>query len=351
MNRFSVWIEERLHVGPLIQFLSKKTVPRHKHSFWYIFGGLAFFFFLVQLVTGVLLLLYYSPTPETANESVRFIVSQVPYGWFVRSLHSWSANLMVATVLVHLFSTYFMRAYRRPRELMWISGITLLLVVLGFGFTGYLLPWDTTAYFATQIGTEIPRTIPVIGELVVQILRGGDYIAGESLKRLFALHVAILPLVSLGLIGLHLTLNQVHGTSIPIGVTPTRPGIPFFPNYVYRDMIAWTLGLMLLVYLSILLPVKLGPKVDPLASAPLGIKPEWYFLTLYETLRLAPGMIFGINSEVVVNVGVVGVILSAFLIPFLNQSAATDRPNRIFTVLGVIAIAYMIVAVSLAYLT
>ena len=116
-------------------------------------------------------------------------------------------------------------------------------------------------------------------------------------------------------------------------------------------MIAWTLGLMLLVYLSILLPVKLGPKVDPLASAPLGIKPEWYFLTLYETLRLAPGMIFGINSEVVVNVGVVGVILSAFLIPFLNQSAATDRPNRIFTVLGVIAIAYMIVAVSLAYLT
>ena len=159
MNRFSLWLDERLHLSSLIQFLSRKSVPRHKHSFWYIFGGLALFFFLVQLITGVLLLLYYSPTPETANESVRFIESQVPYGWFVRSLHAWSANLMVATVLVHLFSTYFMRAYRRPRELMWVSGLTLLLVVLGFGFTGYLLPWDTTAYFATQIGTEIPRTI------------------------------------------------------------------------------------------------------------------------------------------------------------------------------------------------
>ncbi|TLY33761.1 MAG: cytochrome bc complex cytochrome b subunit [Ignavibacteria bacterium] len=351
MNRFSLWLDERLHLSTLIQFLSRKSVPRHKHSFWYIFGGLALFFFLVQLITGVLLLLYYSPTPETANESVRFIESQVPYGWFVRSLHAWSANLMVATVLVHLFSTYFMRAYRRPRELMWVSGLTLLLVVLGFGFTGYLLPWDTTAYFATQIGTEIPRTIPVIGELVVQILRGGDYIAGESLKRLFALHVAILPLVSLGLIGLHLTLNQVHGTSIPIGVTPARPGIPFFPNYVYRDMIAWTLGLMLLLYLSILFPVKLGDKVDPLASAPLGIKPEWYFLTLYETLRLVPGMILGISSEAVVNVGVVAVILTAFLIPFLDQAAGLGRSNRLFTVLGLIAIAYMIVAVSLAYLT
>jgi cytochrome b6 len=351
MNRLSLWFDERLHLSSLIQFLSRKTVPRHKHSFWYLFGGLTLFFFLVQLVTGVLLLLYYSPTPESANESVRFIVSQVPFGWFLRSLHAWSANLMIGTLLVHLFSTYFMRAYRRPRELMWITGLILLLVVLGFGFTGYLLPWDTTAYFATQIGTEIPRSIPVIGELVVKVLRGGDYIADESLKRLFALHVAILPLISLGLVGLHLTLNQVHGTSIPIGVTPTRKGVPFFPNYVYRDMIAWTLGLIGLMYLSILLPVKLGPKVDPLASAPPGIKPEWYFLTLYETLRLVPGTILGISSDVVVNVGVVAVILTGFLIPFLDRDAGASRPSRFFPVLGVIAIAYMTVAVSLACLT
>jgi cytochrome b6 len=345
------FLEDRLRLRGLLEFLSQKTVPRHRHSFWYLFGGLALFFLLVQLVTGILLLMYYSPTAQNANESVRFMTDQVPYGWLVRSIHLWSANLMIATVLVHLFSTYFMKAYRQPRELMWVSGVTLLFLVLGFGFTGYLLPWDTTAYFATQIGTEIPRSIPLIGEAVVTILRGGEYIADESLKRLFALHVVILPLLTLAIAGLHLILNQLHGTSTPIGTVANRRPLPFLPNYVYRDSIAWIVGTMLLFALALMYPAQLGPKADPFSSAPAGIHPEWYFLPLFETLRLLPSSILGLSGETVVNVGVMVLVLAAFAVPFLDRSASAERPGNLFKALGLIAILYMIISILLAYLT
>ncbi|MBI1807270.1 MAG: cytochrome bc complex cytochrome b subunit [Ignavibacteria bacterium] len=316
-----------------------------------MFGGLALFFFIVQIVTGILLLLYYSPTPNTANESVRVIVNQVSFGWLVRSLHSWSANLMIATVILHLFSTYFMKAYRKPRELMWVSGVFLLFLVLGFGFTGYLLPWDTTAYFATQIGTEIPRSIPVLGEFIVRLLRGGEFIDEESLKRLFALHVVILPLITLAVVLFHLILNQVHGTSIPIGIRSLREPIPFFPNYLFRDAIAWIAALILLFGLCLIFPVQIGPKADPFASAPVGIKPEWYFLTLYQTLRIVPAAILGVNSETIVNVcvGIAGAFL--LMTPMIDRKARMEQYSSGFTWIGVVAIFYVIIAISLAYLT
>ncbi len=351
MSSIAEFLRDRLRYGAVLEFLSQKKVPRHRHSFWYIFGGLTFFFFLVQLVTGVLLLIYYTPTPQGANESVRFIKDQVPFGWLIRSLHSWSANLMIGTLFVHLFSVFFMKAYRKPRELMWISGVILMLLVLGFGFTGYLLPWDTVAYFATQIGTEIPRSIPVVGELVVSILRGGEFIAEESLKRLFALHVVILPLITIVVVAFHLILNQVQGTSVPIGLVPRKPGLPFYPNYMYRDAITWSAGTLLLVCLALIYPVQLGVKADPFASAPPGIHPEWYFLTLYETLRLVPSSIFGVNSEVIVNVGVGFVVLALLAVPFLDRTASMERRGIVFHLIGITAITYMALAITLAYLT
>src|SRR5258708_6877534 len=130
------WMDERMRFGVVLDFLSKKQVPRHGLSFWYVFGGLALFFFLVQLVSGILLALYYSPTPDTANSSVQFIVHMVPMGWLIRSVHSWSAHLMIAVVLLHMSSVYFLRAYRKPREVMWFSGVVLFFLILGFAFTG-----------------------------------------------------------------------------------------------------------------------------------------------------------------------------------------------------------------------
>ena len=350
-NRLFLWLDKRLHFQVILDFLANKKVPRHKHSHWYLFGGLSLLFFVVQIVTGILLLLYYSPTPETAHESVQFIMTQVPFGWLVRSIHSWSANLMVACILIHFFSVYFMKAYRTPREMMWFSGTILLFIVLGFGFTGYLLPWDTTAYFATQIGTEIPRTMPVIGEFIVNVLRGGEYIAEESLRRLFALHIIVLPLISTIVVLFHLILNQVYGTSIPIGIQTKEPGTPFYPNYIYRDGITWMVGIIVLCLCAMLLPAQLGTKADPLASAPLGIKPEWYFLPLYQTLRFVPAQIFGINSEIIVNFLVVLLGLLVVGVPLLDRNANKGEQSPIFTLVGIVAIIYISVAISLAYLT
>jgi cytochrome b6 len=345
------WFEHRLAVSSIREFLAKKTVPIHRHSFLYIFGGLAVFFFLVQLATGVLLSVYYSPTPETAHESVQRIISEVPFGWLVRSIHIWSSNLMIAVVLIHLMSTFFMRAYRKPRELMWISGSLLLILVLGLGFTGYLLPWDTTAYFATQIGTEIPRSTPVVGDLVVRLLRGGDYIDAESMKRFFALHVIILPLFVSSVMLFHLIYNQVYGTSTPISVRQNGPTLRFYPNYVYRDLLAWTAALTVLMLVATLFPVQLGNKANPFEAAPIGIKPEWYFLPLFQTLRMVPATVAGVGGETIVNM-MVGIVLGAlFALPFLDRKSSRGEANIVPTLVGIVAFTYFAVAVTLAYLT
>ena len=164
------WADERFQVTTCTNFLAKKTVPVHKHFIWYYFGGITLFLFIMQVLTGILLLFYYKPTEAAAFESVKFITTQVPFGWLIRSVHSWSANLMVFFAFVHMFSTFFLRSYRRPREMTWVTGSFLLFVAMGFGFTGYLLPWNELAFFATKVGTEIAGTLPFVGEYIRNIL-------------------------------------------------------------------------------------------------------------------------------------------------------------------------------------
>jgi cytochrome b6 len=330
-------------------YFSRKTVPRHKHSFWYYFGGLTLFFLTIQLVTGILLALYYKPSPEGAYESIRELINHVPYGWLVRSLHAWSANLMIGCLFVHAFSTFLMKAYRKPRELMWVSGSLLLFLSLGFGFTGYLLPWDTMAYFATLIGTEVPKTVPLIGNWGVSLLKGEDEIGAATLTRMYTIHIVILPLTALVVVSFHLLMNQVSGSSIPIEAKTKEPPIPFFPNFMYRDLISWVIGFSALFVLSVLIPWGLGDKADPLASAPIGIKPEWYFLPLYQTLRIVPSNIFSINGELLVN-GLVGIAsVFWFLIPFLDRRANKETKSRVFTVIGVAIVLYLVGTMILAY--
>lgn len=343
------WLDERLPMREVTIFFSEKTVPRHKHSFWYYFGGLTLFFFVVQAVTGILLAVYYKPSPDQAYESVQRIVNEVPHGWLIRSIHSWSANLMVGSLFVHMFSAFLMKAYRKPRELMWISGVLLLFLVLGFCFTGYLLPWDTISYFATLIGTEVPRTLPVVGDWGVGILKGGEEIGGETLSRMYVLHITILPIIALAIVSFHLLMSQVFGSSVPVGAVERKSAIPFFPNFLYRDLIAWTVGFLALLALATLVPWGIGEKADPLASAPAGIKPEWYFLPLYQTLRMVPASLFGINGELVVN-GLVGIASILWLaIPFLDRKSSHGKKSTLFTILGVTLMMYLAVTIILAY--
>ena len=167
------------------------------------------------MLTGILLLLYYRPGANEAFESVQYIMTRVRFGWLIRSIHSWSANLMIFTAFAHMFSVLFLKAYRKPRELTWVSGVILLFLVMGFGFSGYLLPWNTLAFFATKVGTEITGQVPAIGKPLMIFLRGGEEVTGATLTRFFGFHVAVLPGLATVLILLHLLLVQRLGISIP----------------------------------------------------------------------------------------------------------------------------------------
>ena len=210
-----LWFDERIGLSDFAKLAKKKEIPLHRHTFWYYFGGMTLFLFGVQVGTGILLLLYYRPSAGEAFESIQFLMTEVQFGWLVRSIHSWSANLMIFAMFIHLFSALLLNAYRQPREMTWLSGAGLLGLSLAFGFTGYLLPWNELAFFATRVGTEIPGILPLIGPFLRRLLRGGNDVTGATLTRFYGVHVAILPALVTVVLGLHLFMVQKHGMSRP----------------------------------------------------------------------------------------------------------------------------------------
>jgi cytochrome b6 len=300
-------------------------------------------------MTGILLMLYYRPSAEEAFESVEFIMVTVPFGWLIRSIHSWSANLMVFFAFVHLATVFFTRGYRKPREITWITGCLLLFVALAFGFSGYLLPWNQLAFFATRVGTDIPSAVPIVGEWVLRFLRGGDQVTGGTLSRFYGWHVAILPMITTVLIGAHILLVQIQGMSVPpseVGVAKSRRPMKFFPNFALRDLFGWTLALGVLAAAAALFPWELGEKANPFAPAFADIRPEWYFMFTFETLKLVPGgEIFSVEYEAIpiMFFGLAGLLL--VLVPFLDRTGE----NPIFTWIGVVAVIYIVGMTSWGY--
>lgn len=352
VSRLREWLRDRLGLEALEHVADKKDVPVHRHSFWYYWGGMTLFLFGIQVATGILLLLYYRASADEAYESVRFIMTQVSFGWLIRSIHSWSANLMIGAVMVHMFSAFMLKAYRAPREATWLSGMVLLGLSLAFGFSGYLLPWNQLAFFATKVGTDITGAVPVIGPFMLRFLRGGEHITGGTLTRFFGFHVAILPAVVTVILGVHLYLVTHHGMSVPPSVegrTPPPPRMKFVPNFLLRDMVGWLAALALLALLAALFPWELGLKADPYASAPAGIKPEWYFGWMFQTLRMLPSHILGIEGELVgiLGIGLGGVVW--LLVPFLDDPRGQGPRARFWRVLGAVAIVYVVVFTLLVY--
>jgi cytochrome b6 len=354
-RRTLAWLDERFGAGAIEEFFRHKTVPVHRHTVWYYFGGMTLFLFVIQVLTGILLLLYYRPTPSDAFESVQYIVTQVRFGWLIRSVHSWSANLMIFTAFVHMFSVYFLKAYRKPRELTWVSGMLLLFILLGFGFSGYLLPWNTLAFFATKVGTEMAGSVPIIGKWMLVFLRGGEEVTGATLTRFFGFHVAVLPGLATMLLAIHLLLVQQLGMSVPPSVeravaegrAPAR-SIPFFPNFLLRDIIGWYAALGALGALAAIFPWELGAKADPFAPAPAGIRPEWYFLFMFQTLKYLPAKVLFVDGELLGLLGFSAAALVWVAVPFLDRRIGFGRVTRFFTGLGVFALGYMIVLSLLA---
>ena len=351
-GRLWTWLDQRVGLADLEKLARKKEVPVHRHTVWYYLGGMTLFLLVVQVSTGILLLFYYRPSAEEAHESIQFLMAEVEFGWLIRSIHSWAANLMIFTLFVHLFSVLLLKAYRPPREVTWFSGIGLMGLAMAFGFTGYLLPWNELAYFATKVGTEITGAVPVAGPFLRRLLRGGDEVTGATLTRVYGIHVAVLPGLTGLLLGLHLYLVQKHGMSLPPGVE-RRGGVArvmaFMPDFLLRDIVGWLSALAILAALAAYFPTELGQKADPFASAPVGIKPEWYFVFMFQSLKYLPSHILGIEGEVV---GILGFALGGLfllLIPLLDRRTARGEPSRLFTWIGIGIIVYILLLSYLGY--
>ena len=253
---------------------------------------------------------------------------------------------MVFFAFVHLVTVYFTKGYRKPREITWITGCALLFLSMAFGFSGYLLPWNQLAFFATKVGTDIAGAVPFIGEWMLRFLRGGDRVTGGTLSRFYGWHVAILPAISVLLVGVHVLLVQIQGMSVP----PTaedearrRRQMRFFPNFALRDLFGWILALGVLLAVAAILPWELGEKADPFAPAFKDIRPEWYFVFMFETLKLVPGgEILGIEYEAIpiLLFGLAGLLL--VLVPFLDRKLAATGRSPLFTTIGAVAVVYMV---------
>ena len=346
IERVRSWLDDRLGLSKIIEFGSHKTVPVHRFSVFYYLGGMTLFFFFVQLCTGLLLMLYYRPSANEAFESVEFIMTVVPFGWLIRSIHSWSANLMVFFAFLHMASVFFLKAYRPPRELTWISGVFLLFLILGFGFSGYLLPWNQLAFFATKVGTDTAGAVPLVGDWMVRFLRGGDRVSGGTLSRFYGWHVALLPAISFVVLVVHLALVQVKGMSVPPSCeeeSRRRPGMKFFPHFALRDLSGWVFALGVLAALAALFPWELGEKADLFAPAYENIRPEWYFVFMFQTLKLVPGgEIAGLEYEAIpiLLFGAAGLLV--LLVPLLDRRGSREGKSPGWSVGGAAVLLFMV---------
>ncbi len=352
-NKLYTWVDERVQLKDLVAFMAKKYVPVHRGSIWYYFGGVSLFLFIIQVVTGILLLLYYKGSESLAFESIQFIMSKVTFGWLIRSIHSWTANLFILAAFIHMFSVFFERAYKRPREITWITGMLMLFVGLGFGFSGYLLPWNELAFFATKVGTDIAGVIPVVGKPIMIFLRGGPDVTGATLSRFFGFHIAVLPGIFTVLLSVHLLLVQRQGMSHPeeFASTPDehRKTMPFFPNFLLRDLLFWLIVLNILAMLAVFFPWELGRKADPFASAPAGIRPEWFFLFMFQSLKYIPARLWFIDGEVfgVLLFGAAGLLW--LLVPIWDRKSARGERNRMITYIGLFVVVYIIIFTLLGW--
>jgi len=214
--RMGDWLDERFDVRIPLEAFLKKPVPKHAIRWYFCLGGITFALFLIQGVTGILLSLYYRPTTEQAYESILFIMNNVRFGWLIRSIHSWSASLMIAFCVAHMLRVFITGSYKRPRELNWVAGVVLLLLTLAFGFTGYLLPWDQKALWGSTVGSEILGAVPLIGEALLGLLRGGLEITGLTLTRFYGIHMLVLPVLAFLFLAVHFVIIRRQGISGPL---------------------------------------------------------------------------------------------------------------------------------------
>lgn len=343
-SRIYAWLDSRLRLKPLEQTLLDEPIPGGA-SWIYVFGSATLFLFILQAITGMFLAVYYAPTPDHAYDSVQFIEQHVTFGWFVRGLHHWGASGMVIAIGLHMLQVFLYGAFKPPREMMWMVGVVLFLLVMAFAFTGYLLPWDQTAYWATQVGINMVGTVPLVGEFLVRVMRGGETLGALTLSRFFAVHVLFLPALIVAGILLHLFILRRVG---PAGPWDERKAATvsetFYPRQVYMDAVVMVVVFLVLALLATFVPFPLADKANPSDTSFVPV-PEWYFLFYYELLKYIHGPLEPLATWVLPAI----VILVLLLWPFFDRQkmvrAPTSRPLgmaiaalfliTVFTLLGI----------------
>jgi len=316
-------LEEHYGLASALRLLRSKEVPSWWGTWIHYLGGLAVFLLVLQVLSGFFLLLYYMPNARDAHGSVAAIMTEMPLGWVIRSFHHHTAQAMILTVMLHGLTVLLSKAFRGDRAPTYLAGLTLLSLTLFMGFSGRLLPWDALSIAATAVGTGLPADVPLVGPAIRDLLRGGVALSPVTLSRFFALHISLVP-ASLGLVlGFHLLLVQKKDIHCPVQ-TSRRP-IPFFPDFLLRQGRIWLWAFAVLVTCAILHHAELLAEGDPLAPAPKGIRPEWYFLAFYEILKLSGDWTFlsslsgGITGELlsILLLGTVGALL--VFLPLLDR--------------------------------
>lgn len=314
MGKIGEWVRTRVPVSPeKISALTNEPVPNHLKLWWFCLGGTPAYLFVVQIVTGILLAMYYQPAPSTAYESIRYITNEATFGWFLRSMHKWAATLMIAAMILHQMRVYFTGAYRKPRELNWIIGMCLLMATLLTGFTGYSLVFEQLSYWGATVAANISDSVPVLGHVAKIMLLGGEEYNERTLARFYILHAAILPTTIVLLVICHIAQVRLHGVTefhVPYEPIGQRRYFDFFPDHMLTELILGLSLMVLLCALSVTLPATMGPKADPLTT-PEVIKPEWFFYVSFRWLKL-----FSLSFAVVSSGFIVGAM---FVWPWIDS--------------------------------
>ena len=339
------WFDRRLDVRGLYRGLLDRPVPLGL-SWWHTLGSATLTVFVVQMITGVVLAMFYSPSPDHAYESIQFLQRQVVAGRLLRAVHHWGSSAMVVLVMLHMIRVFAMGAYKYPREINWVLGVVLFGLVLGFGFTGYLLPWDQRAYWATQVGTSIASTVPYLGGALSLVLKGGAQLGAATLTRFYAFHVLWLPASLAAIVALHLAMVVRQGIAAPPRALedgapartddplyPThydtayaaskRDGVRFWPDVVAKDLVVGLVTILALIAVAQFAGAPLEAPADPTDNSFIPT-PEWYFLPFFQLLKLFPG-----SMEATIAVGVPMLLTLALLgLPFFDRNSKRHLLGR-----------------------
>ncbi len=342
LSLITKWLNDRWPFSAVIgSALDEEIVGGSRYA--YTLGSAVLTIILIQAVTGIFQILFYVPTVDHAYNSLGYLRTKVPFGWLIHGLHYWGANAMIVVVVLHMTRVFIWGAYKRPRELTWLFGVVLLLITMGLSFTGGPLPWDQAGYWAAEVGTSIPGSIPIVGSLTTELMRGGTDMGQLTISRFFILHIAILPIALFALIFLHIVAFRVKGLVGPWEPEKRIVTGPFWPDQAFRDTMTASAVVMMLITLSVFFPPAFTGAADPLSTTFVP-KPEWNFLFLYQALKYFEGPLEPL--------GVTGVpavlVLVLMALPFFDRSPERNPLKRPVAMTGAALLAVLLTALTIA---